>query len=147
MAILETAGAYVLGILMNNKEVKNFPKEFIDESVKWVKSWFLTPEDPVTTAMLSNNDLPEAVKKSVVDAKLKTLESNADFMQQLEAKLQVYSTHKARIKNVLDNVDVKTKTDIHIGDKTVSSNDNYDEKNVVKGGKIETDGGFRLGDG
>jgi hypothetical protein len=146
MALLQTAAEYILGILVQNEEVKKFPKEFLDESVKWVKSWFLTPEDPTSTKILSNPDKTESSKKDIIEAKLEDLQNNATFMKELEAKLQVYSTQK-RIKNVLDHVEVKTKTDIHIGDKTASLNDNYDEKNVVKGGKIETEGGFRLGDG
>jgi hypothetical protein len=147
MALLETAAEYILGILVQNEEVKKFPKEFLDESVNWVKSWFLTPEDPTSTKILSNPEKTESSKKDIIEAKLEDLQNNATFMKELEAKLQVYSIHKARIKNVLDNVDVKTKDDIHIGDKIASLNDNYDEKNVVKGGKIETEGGFRLGDG
>ncbi len=147
MALLETATEYILGILAENEEVKKFNKEFLEESVKWVKSWFLKPEDPVTSTILSDKTQLEAVKKSVIDAKLKSLSSDDNFMKELEAKLQVYSAQKSPIKNVLDHVDIKTKTDIHIGDKTVSSNDNFVEKNVVKGGKIETEGGFHLGDG
>ncbi len=79
--MLATAAEYILGILVQNKEVKKFPKEFLDESVKWVKSWFLTPEDPTSTKILSNPDKPESSKKVIVESKLEDLQNNAAFMK------------------------------------------------------------------
>jgi hypothetical protein len=146
MALIETATTYILGLLTENEELQKFPKEFVNESVKWVKSWFLKPDDPVTSSILSHKDLPEAVKKTVLETKIKTLETDDTFMKELKERLAAFEQHKARIKNVVVDADIDVKGNVHIGDKGTSSGDSYDEKNIVKGGTIKAGGDFRLGD-
>jgi hypothetical protein len=144
--MLETATKYILDLLTENEELKKFPKEMIDESVKWVKSWFLKPEDPVTSTILGNKDLPEAVKKPVLEAKIKSLETDAAFMSELKERLSAFEQQRAKLKNVVTNADIDVKGNVHIGDKGSSAGDNYDEKNIIKGGTIKAGGDFRLGD-
>ena len=38
MPLLESAAAYILGIITQNEEFKKFPKEFATEGLKWVKT-------------------------------------------------------------------------------------------------------------
>lgn len=145
--MMETAIKYILDLLTQNEELKKFPKEFVDASVIWVKSWFLKPDDPRTNAKLEDPDKPAEVKKDIIQDKLEDLKDNAQFQEELATLLAAFAQHRARLKNVVTDADVEAEGNVHIGDKGSSSGDgNYDEKNVVKGGTIKTGGDFRLGD-
>jgi hypothetical protein len=144
--MLETATKYVLDLLTENEELKKFPKEFVNESVKWVKSWFLTPEDPKANAKLEDPNKSIEVKKDIIQDKLADLNENPQFVKELTEKLKGFEQQRARLKNVVTDADIDVKGSVHIGDKGTSSGDNYDEKNVIKGGSIKAGGDFRLGD-
>ena len=144
--MLETATKYILDLLTENEELKKFPKEFVNESVKWVKSWFLTPEDPKTTAKLTSPSKSVEYKKDVIDDKLEELQDNPQFKKELTERMTAFEQQRAKLKNVVSDTDIDVKGSVHIGDKGSSSGDNYDEKNVVKGSTIKAGGDFRLGD-
>lgn len=146
MAILETATKYILDLLTENEELKKFPKEFVDESVKWVKSWFLKPEDPKNNAKLEDPNKSIEVKKDIIQDKLEDLQSNTQFQKELTERLAAFEQQRAKRKGVVENSDIDVKGSVHIGDKGSSSGDNYDEKNIVKGSTIKAGGDFRLGD-
>ena len=144
--MLEKATKYVLDLLLENEEVKKFPKEFVDEAVLWVKSWFLKPEDPKSNAKLEDPTKPNEVKKDIIQDKLEDLKDNEQFQQELSERIAAFEQHQARIKNVLKDADVDVMGSVHIGDKGNSVSDDYEKKNVVEGGKIKSGGDFRLGD-
>jgi hypothetical protein len=146
MALLETAAEYILNILTDNEDVKTFPKEFIGESVKWVKSWFLTPEDPKTTAKLEDPKRSIDVKKDIIQDKLDDLKDNPTFMQELTVRIQAYEAHKRTSINTIDETDLDVKGSFHQGNTGGVSMDNVDEKNVIKRSKITVGGDFRQGD-
>ena len=144
--MLETATKYMLDLLTENEELKKFPKEFVNESVKWVKSWFLKPEDPKTTAKLEDPNKSMEVKKDIIQDKLEDLKGNSQFQKELTERIAAFEQQRARLKNVVSDTDIDVKGSVHIGDKGSSSGDNYDEKNVIKGSTIKAGGDFRLGD-
>lgn len=144
--MLETATKYILDLLTENEELKKFPKEFVNESVKWVKSWFLKPEDPKTNAKLEDPNKSIEVKKDIIQDKLDDLKDNAQFTKELTERLAAFEQQRARLKNVATDADIDIKGSVHIGDKGSASGDNYDEKNIIKGGTIKAGGDFRLGD-
>jgi hypothetical protein len=144
--MLATATKYILDLLINNEELKKFPKEFTDEAVKWVKSWFLIPEDPKNTAKLEDPNKSIEVKKDIIQDKLADLEENTQFQKELTERLAAFEQQRARLKNVVLDSDIDVKGNVHIGDKGNDSGDQYDEKNIVKGGTIKAGGDFRLGD-
>lgn len=144
--MLATATKYILDLLTDNEELKKFPKEFIDASVTWVKSWFLIPEDPKTNAKLEDPNKPMEVKKDIIQDKLEDLKDNAQFQKELTEQLAAFEQHRIRLKNVVQDADIDVKGNVHIGDKGSASGDHYDEKNVIKGGSINAGGDFRLGD-
>ena len=146
MALIETATAYILALLTEDETIKAFPKEFIAESAKWVKSWFLK-DDPMTTSLVTNPALPPEAKKAIVDAKLKTLEDTGQLPAELGKRVEAFLQEKARIKNVMDGGSIDVKQDIHIGDTELGDDVGLTEKNVLKNVTVKTDGGFRLGDG
>lgn len=146
MALLETAAKYILNLLTNNEELKKFPKEFTDAAVIWVKSWFLIPDDPKNNAKLEDPNKPMEVKKDIIQDKLEDLKDNAQFQQELAEQLAAFEQQRARIKNVVQDSDIDVKGNVHIGDKGGASGDQYDEKNIIKGGTIKAGGNFRLGD-
>ena len=146
MPLLETATAYILGIITENEEVKKFPKDFVSASMRWISSWFLE-DDPKTAAKLDDTTRSEESKKTLIESKLENLEGNTVFQQELAEKLKVYAQHKVGIKNVIENADIEADGNVWIGDKDNVSEDGFDEKNVVKGGKIKAGKDFRLGDG
>lgn len=144
--MLETATKYILDLLTENEELKKFPKEFVNESVKWVKSWFLKPEEPKTNAKLEDPNKSIEVKKDIIQDKLDDLKDNTQFQKELTERLAAFEQQRARLKNVVTDADIDVKGSVHIGDKGSSSGDNYDEKNIIKGGTIKAGGDFRLGD-
>jgi hypothetical protein len=146
MAFLETTTKFILDLLTENEELKKFPQEFISESVKWVKSWFLTPEDPKSTAKLADPNKSIEVKKDIIEDKLVELKDNALFMKELAARMAAFEQQKPKRKGIVENSDIDAKGNVHIGDKGTSSGDPYDEKNIVKGSHIKAGGDFRLGD-
>jgi hypothetical protein len=146
MALLEIAAEYVLGILTENEEFKKFPKEFVGESVKWVKSWFLTPEDPKTTAKLEAVDKSPDYKKAVIDAKLEDLVENAVFMTELKAKLAQYEVEKRKTLNTIEDANLTVKGNFRQGTTGNASGSNADEVNSIKRTTIVVDGDFRQGD-
>ena len=145
MAFIEKATAYILNILTEDETVKNFPKEFVAESAKWIRSWFLK-DDPKTEAKIMDTQRTPENKKGVIEAKLEDALENPAFKTALEQQLADFEKHKNRLKNVVDKADIDVKGNVHIGDKGASSDDNYDEKNVIKGSTIKAGGDFRLGD-
>jgi len=145
MPLLTKATEYILSILTEDETVKNFPKEFVAESAKWVRSWFLK-DDPKTEPKLQDPNRSPENKKGVIEAKLEDMLKNSQFKAALEQQLAIFEQQKTRLKNVVDKSDIDVKGNVHIGDKGSSSGDNYDEKNVVKGSTIKAEGDFRLGD-
>lgn len=146
MALLEAATTYVLDLLTENEELKKIPKEFLDASVLWVKSWFLVPEEPKTNAKLEDPNKPVEVKKDIIQDRLEVLKENPQFMQELSDRIAAFEQQRARIKNVVADGNIEVGGNVHIGDKGASSGDQYEEKNIVKGGTIKAGGDFRLGD-
>jgi hypothetical protein len=146
MALIEKAAEYILNIITEDETVKGFPKEFIAESAKWVKSWFLKPEDPKTNAKLEDPNKSIEVKKDIIQDKLADLKGNTQFQKELTERLAAFEQQRSRLKNVVSNADIDVKGSVHIGDKGSSSGDNYDEKNIIKGSTIKAGGDFRLGD-
>jgi hypothetical protein len=144
--MLATATKYILDLLTDNEELKKFPKEFTDEAVKWVKSWFLIPDDPKTNAKLEDPNKPMEVKKDIIQDKLEDLKDNAQFIKELTERLAAFEQQRTRLKNVVTDADIDVQGSVHIGDKGGASGDHYDEKNIVKGGTIKAGGDFRLGD-
>jgi hypothetical protein len=144
MITLDTALDYLLSVVTENEEVKKFPKDFVTASMQWIRSWFLI-DDPVSSSIVDNATMPEVAKKAVLEAKLNALKDNPEFMKELEAKMAEFSTHRERVKNIV-NERIDVKGNVRIGDKSVGSNDNYDKKNIVNA-PITTEGDFHLGDG
>ncbi|MFZ4428707.1 MAG: CHAT domain-containing protein [Saprospiraceae bacterium] len=144
--MLTTATKFILDMLLEHEELKNFPKEFVQEAGLWVKSWFLKPEDPKSSAKLLDTGKPVEDKIDIIEDILKELENNRQFQQELAAHLAAFEEQRARIKNVVTDAKIAVKGDVHIGDKGLSNDDGYHKKNVVQGGHFEVGGGFRLGD-
>ena len=146
MALIETATAYILGIVTENEEVKKFPTDFVSASMKWIRSWFLE-DDPKAASKLNDVSKSDDYKKAVIEAKLEDLEGNEVFQKELMEKLQAYSQHKITRKNVVENADIEVEGSVWIGDKESGSDNVFDEKNIVKGGRVKAGKDFRLGDG
>ena len=144
--MLETATKYILDLLIENEELKKFPREFTDEAVKWVKSWFLKPEDPKATAKLEDPDKAMEVKKDIIQDRLEDLKDNAQFQKELKERLAAFEQVKSRLKNVVTGVDIDATGSVHIGDKGSPSGDTYDKKNIIEDSSIKAGGDFRLGD-
>ena len=145
MAILQKALDYIVNIVTENEEVQQFPKDFVTTSMQWIRSWFLV-DDPKMEAKLQDPKRSQESKKTLIERKLEDLQENPQFMRELEEKLANLEQQKTRIKNKLEDANIDVQGGIHIGDKGSSSEDNYDEKNIIKGGTIKAGGDFRLGD-
>lgn len=146
MTLIETATKYVLNLLTENEELKKFPKEFIDASVTWVKSWFLVPDDPKTNAKLEDPNKSIEVKKDIIHDKLEELKDNPQFIQQLTERLTAFEQQKSRLKNVVgEKGEIESDGKVRLGDTGSSTDNNYDQKNILHG-KIKAKGDVRIGD-
>lgn len=145
MTLIEKAAEDLLRIITEDETVKNFPKEFVAESAKWIRSWFLK-DDPVTTSIVENPVLLPSVKQPVLEAKLNVLKSNPTFVQELQALLKNFEQQKVKRKGIVENSQIDAQGNVHIGDKGLVAKEGYDEKNIVKASTIKAGGDFRLGD-
>lgn len=91
MALIETATAYILGIITENEEVKKFSKDFVSASMKWIRSWFLE-DDPKVAAKLNDVSKSDDYKKAVIEAKLEDLEGNEVFKRSWLKITSLFST-------------------------------------------------------
>jgi hypothetical protein len=143
--MLETATKYVLDLLTDNEELKKFPKEFVNESVKWVKSWFLTPEDPKNKAKLEDPNKSIEVKKDIIQDKLDDLKENPQFVKELTERMAAFEQQKITKLNVIEGGSFKVQKDVHIGTVGTSNHKQADEENVIKNAQFDVGGDFRLG--
>lgn len=145
MAIFETATKYILDILAKNDRANKFGKDFLDASVEWVESWFLKPGAGVTTTILKDDNMPETVKKPIVEAHLKVLEGDTAFMESLKKMLESYEKQPGVSINMIDDATIDVKgnfSQTHMGD---GSNHSADEINTIKKSKITVGGDFVQG--
>lgn len=143
--LIPLAKTYLFDLLIDNEEVKKFPKDFVTASMLWIRSWFLE-DDPTAKAVVESAS-PTVAKEAVLEAKLKELLKNPKFEDELKAKLEEYKTHSGNFKNVVDGAEITADGNVHIGDKGLVTNDSYNEKNIVKGeAKIKAGKDFHLGD-
>ncbi|QDK81276.1 hypothetical protein EXU85_22750 [Spirosoma sp. KCTC 42546] len=143
--LIPLAKTYLFDLILDNEEVKKFPKDFVTASMLWIRSWFL--EDDPTAKAVVDSASPTVAKEAVLEAKLKELLKNPKFQHELKTKLEEYKTHLGSIKNVVDNAEIEADGNIHIGDKGLATDNSYYEKNTVKGGaKVKAGKDFHLGD-
>ncbi len=95
MSLIATAATFVLDTLLQSEEVKKFPKDFINASAKWVRSWFLE-DDPKTEEKLTSEKSRD-YKQAVVESKLEELLANPTFEQELKTKLAEWEKHAASV--------------------------------------------------
>ena len=146
--LLPLAIKYVADLVLENEEVKKFPKDFVTEGAKWVRSWFLKEDDPVTKSIIESETQPMVVKEAVLGAKLSELMKNPQFVEELKAQLVAYAHHSPTAKNIVEGGNIDVTGSVYIGDKAGDDSAAYDQKNVVRQGSIIKAGGdFRLGDG
>lgn len=143
-SLIPPALKYLSDLVLDNEEVKKFPKDFVTASMKWIRSWFL--EDDPTAKAVVDSDSPAVAKEAVLGAKLNELMKNPQFVEELNGQLAAYNAHRSRIKNVADNAQIEVQGNVHIGDKGPGEDTGYDEKNVVKGGSIKAGQDLHLGD-
>ena len=146
MALIEKATEYILSIITEDETVKNFPKEFIAESAKWIRSWFLK-DDPKLEGKISALNKSVDFKRAIIETKLEDFEKDDAFLNALKGQLASFEKQKNSIKNVVDNSNIEAVGNAHIGDKAGFSGLQLGEKNVVKGSTLKVGGDFHLGDG
>lgn len=143
--MLEAAKKYVLSLLLENEEVKNFPKEFTTAAVQWIRSWFLK-DDPSAEVVIN---LPgnEEAKTKIIEAKLPKLLDDPRFVEELKSKLGEFEQRISRIKNLVDEKsEIDAGGSVTIGDKgNAQTDDGYTQKNIVKG-KIKAGKDVQIGD-
>jgi len=135
---------FLLNLILENEEVKKFPKDFVTASMKWIRSWFLIDDDQVVKTVL-NSSGNEALKTVILEQKLPTLMENETFKQEFERHFTEYKEQKQKIKNVIEDIDMDIKGNVRIGDNGPVV-DHIEEKNKIKKGKFKIDGDFHLGD-
>ncbi|TVL99003.1 MAG: hypothetical protein CV087_19665 [Candidatus Brocadia sp. WS118] len=132
---------FLLSLLTDGEELRKFPKEFVDISVKWLRPW-LIKNDPVVEAVLVSRG-NHALKAKVLAAKLPGLQQNEQFIKELGRRMADYE----RMKNVILKSKVDVKGNASIGDKTKDPEDSkHDAKNAIIGSDVKVDGDLSIGD-
>ncbi len=142
--MLEAAKKYALSLLLQSEEVNIFPKDFVSAAIRWVNSWFLV-DDPVAEAIVG---LPgnEEAKAKIVETKLPKLLENPKFLEELKIQLGELERQKTRVKNLVDGTsEIEAEGSVTVGDKGIVEDDNYIQKNIVKG-KIKAGQDVNIGD-
>lgn len=93
--MLDTAVKFILDLVLQNEEVKKFPGDFLTASMKWVRSWFLTEDDPATAAVINSPQTSPEEKQEAVRKKTETLLENPEFRRELEGYLKKYDEIRA----------------------------------------------------
>lgn len=143
--MLDAARKFFLDLILENEEVKKFPKDFISASMQWIRSWFLIDNDPVAKEVLDSPG-DNAKTTSIVEQKLTKLLENERFKKELKEHIAEYTIHKLSIKNFIGETDIEVQGNAHIGDRGGPIDDVYDQKNIVKASTIKAGGDFHLGD-
>ena len=146
MPLLNKATEYIFSVLSEDETVRKFPREFVAETAKWVRSWFLTDEDPKTKAKLEDPARSDDSKKTVIETKLESLIEQEAFRKELETRLTAFETQRERLKNIVVGSDIKADGNVRIGDTGTEQSSDADQKNIVRDSKIRAGGDFRLGD-
>jgi len=138
-----------LGLIVNtcakNKEVNAAIDDFVSDSVKWVRGWFGKGDNVGLMTKLEEEPESPEVKEQLSSA-MGEMAKNGQFMKELERWINESKKPNPTMKNVLEDIDIDVEGDINIGDEG-GSDQKYDMKNVIKGGKIKAvKGGFNLGD-
>lgn len=99
--MLESAAKFILDLVLKNETAQKFPGEMVDASIKWVRSWFLTDDDPATTAVLQSPDASVEAKQTAIQKKTEALMDNPDFRRTLEEQLKTAGIRVENSQNVL----------------------------------------------
>lgn len=99
--MLKTATKFVLDLVLKNETIQKFPAEMLEASAQWVRSWFLTDEDPATTAVLQSPEATVAAKQEAIEKKTEILLGNPDFRRELEEHLRIAGIRVENSENVL----------------------------------------------
>lgn len=142
--MIDAARKYLLDLILENEEVKKFPKDFVTASMQWIRSWFLI-DDPTAEILLDLTGA-EAAKTKLVEAKLPQLLENQAFVQELERKMAEFAVQRERISNVVDHSNIEVGGNVRIGNRGVPpTGAQYDQENVVRNSTIKAGGNFTLG--
>jgi hypothetical protein len=144
MTFIEQATAYIFSIVTQDETVKSFPKEFVAESAKWIRSWFLK-DDPKTEAKLNDPTVNPEKKKGIIETKLEDADLSATLIAELTARLKAFEQLKTTKFNVIEGGSYKIKGNTHIGTSGSTTARQADEENVIKNAQFDVEGDFRLG--
>lgn len=121
--MLENATEFIIKILMETDEVQSFPKDFVEASANWIRSWFLA-DDVKTEQKLIDPNRTYDNKMGIIEMKIEALQAqNSNFLASLEEKIKAFEIEKQKIqptattlRNVVQNSTIHAGGDVHIGD-------------------------------
>lgn len=144
MELITLGIGYIVNTFAKNKEVHSVVDDFVTESAKWVRSWFVKNDQEPLIQKLEEEPESEEVKAELSDA-IGGMVQDDQFKAELKKWVVECKKPIPSMKNVLEDIEIEVKGHINIGDKG-GSDQVYNKKNVVKTGKIKGGGDFNLGD-
>ena len=135
---------------LKTQTIEKILQEFSNTLDTPFKNWispYLFKGDTTLKMMLPNKEFSNTSKKDFLGLKLTTLLQDTAFKKALEQQLGWSKKTIKKEKNIVQDTEIETDLDIHIGDKNSKGTEPIGKKNIVIGSKIKTKGGFRLGDG
>ncbi|MDX2280982.1 MAG: hypothetical protein NW218_15450 [Saprospiraceae bacterium] len=120
--MLDAAKKYVLDFILENEEVKKFPKDFVTATMQWIRSWFLK-DDPISTAIVTAPG-NEAAKKIIIEQKLPVLLENEQFKKEMAEKLADFKTQETTMKNVITGSTITVGGNFRLGDEHIQAGGN-----------------------
>jgi hypothetical protein len=120
--MLDAAKKYVLDFILENEEVKKFPKDFVTATMQWIRGWFLK-DDPISTAIVTAPG-NEAAKKIIIEQKLPGLLENEQFKKEMAEKLADFKTQETTMKNVITGSTITVGGNFRLGDEHIQAGGN-----------------------
>ena len=138
MSFLDRTSVFLLSLLTGNDSIKHFPKEFVRESVQWIRSCFLM-EDSKIEEKLKDESKSIDYKKGIIEMKIEKLqEQNAHFLADLEQHVEAFESQLRQIeiqRNSATSHNVITASTINAGG-NVHVGDSNNQRTVIHGDQI-----------
>ena len=138
--ILATAIGYILKGAVSSKSGQKAKEEFLEGFWSWVRPLFIKDVPEIET----DPNSPETERK-VSQKLVELIEKDESFLNELLEKIDILKRAGIKEKNIVIG-NIKGVKKIKIGDKTYSTDEVFDRKNIVQG-NIEDADEFILGDG
>ncbi|MCF8368895.1 MAG: hypothetical protein K9G76_07610 [Bacteroidales bacterium] len=144
MELITLGIGFIVNTFAKNKEVHSVVDDFVTQSAKWVRGWFVKNDQEEVIKKLEEQPDSEETK-ATMNSTMQEMIKDDQFKLELEKWVSECQKPLPSMKNVLENVNIEVAGNINFGDKG-GSDQVYDQKNIMRGSNIKGGGDFNFGD-